>query len=82
MLMKNNYYLNCKKVDTAIRRAKNMLVEYAKKHGIYECFGQKQVMEIKDKFVVLNDYSKEMNMIRTKIDNFDDWCSHYFISKI
>ena len=62
--MKNNYYLNCKKVDTAIRRAKNMLVEYAKKHGIYECFGQKQVMEIKDKFVVLNDYSKEMNMIR------------------
>ena len=75
--MENNSYLNCKKVDTAISRAKKILIDRAKTDGLYECFGQKEVRAIRDKFVDLCDYSKEMNTIRSKIDNFDEWCMTY-----
>jgi len=75
--MENNSYLNCKKVDTSISRAKKMLIDRAKINGLYECFGQKEVRAIKDKFVDLCDYSKEMNTIRNKIENFDEWCKTY-----
>ena len=71
--MENNSYLNCKKVDTAISRAKEILIDRVKTDGLYECFGQKEVRAIRDKFVDLCDYSKEMNTIRSKIDNFDEW---------
>ena len=70
-------YLNCKKIDTAINRAKKVLISRAKTNGIYEDFGQKEVREIKDKFIKLGDYSKEMNANRDKIDAFDDWCMTY-----
>ena len=33
-------YLNCKKIDTAISRAKTMLIKKAKEKGIYENFGK------------------------------------------
>ena len=75
--MKYISYLNCKKVDTAISRAKKILIDRAKTDGLYECFGQKEVRAIRDKFVDLCDYSKEMNTIRSKIDNFDEWCMTY-----
>ena len=75
--MENKSYLNCKKVDTAISRAKSMLIEKAKKDGLYENFGQNEVRAIKEKFVDLCDYSTEMNTIRSKIDRFDEWCMNY-----
>ena len=75
--MENNSYLNCKMVDTAISRAKKILIDRVKTDGLYECFGQKEVRAIRDKFVDLCDYSKEMNTIRSKIDNFDEWCMTY-----
>jgi hypothetical protein len=70
-------YLNCKKIDTAINRAGKMLVEKVKKNGLCENFGQQQVREIKDKFIDIADYSKEMNNNRDKLDNFDNWCMKY-----
>ena len=70
-------YLNCKKVDTAISRAKSILIEKVKKDGLYENFGQNEVRAIKEKFVDLCDYSTEMNTIRSKIDRFDEWCMNY-----
>ena len=75
--MENKSYLNCKKVDTVISRAKSMLIEKAKKDGLYENFGQNEVRAIKEKFVDLCDYSTEMNTIRSKIDRFDEWCMNY-----
>lgn len=70
-------YLNCKKIDTAINRAKNALIEYAQKNGIYENFGQNEVRQIKDKFINISDYTKEMNTNRTKLQEFDNWCATY-----
>lgn len=70
-------YLQCKKIDTAISRARKSLIKQAKLNGIYECFGQNEVREIKNKFIDICDYSNEMNMNRIKIDNFDNWCSGY-----
>ena len=70
-------YLNCKRIDTAINRAKKILIHRAKANGIYENFGQKEVREIKDKFIDYCDYSTEMNNNRRKVDGFNNWCMEY-----
>jgi len=70
-------YLNCKKIDTAIQRAEKILIEKAKNHGIYENFGQREVREIKEKFIDLSDYSSKMNLMRMKLESFDNWCMNY-----
>ena len=77
MLKDETKYLNCKKIDTAIKRAEEMLIKIAKENGIYENFGQKEVREIKDKFINISKYSTEMNMSRDKLKNFNDWCMNY-----
>jgi len=66
-------YLNCKRIDTAIRRAKKKLSN----KEIYENFGQKEVRKIKEKFIDLSDYSPEMNRNRDKLKRFNDWCMNY-----
>ena len=75
--MENKNYLNCKKVDTAISRAKDNLTNEARNKGIYESFGQNEVRAIKEKFVDICDYSTEMNGIRSKINGFNEWCMNY-----
>jgi hypothetical protein len=70
-------YLNCKKIWTAIERARKNLIEQAKQNGIYENFGQKEVREIKDKFIDISDYSEKMNNNRLKLDGFNEWCMTY-----
>ena len=72
-------YLNCKKIDTAINRAKELLMKQARNNGIYENFGQVEVKKIKDKFINCCDYSTEMNSNRRKIDGFNNWCMEYSI---
>lgn len=72
-------YLNCKRIDTAINRAKKILIDRAKANGIYENFGQKEVREIRDKFIDYCDYSTEMNNNRRKVDGFNNWCMEYTI---
>lgn len=72
-------YLNCKNIDTAISRAKKILIDRAKKSGIYENFGQEEFAEITDKFINCCDYSTEMNNNRRKIDGFNNWCMEYTI---
>lgn len=74
-MMKN--YLNCKKIDTAINRAKKILTDRAKQDGICENFGQEEVREIKNKFIDICDYSTTMNINRIKIDHFENWCMEY-----
>lgn len=65
--------LNCKKIDTAIERAKKEL----EKQEIHECFGQEYVRAIRDKFGVGLDYSLEGKMNMAKLNSFDNWCSSY-----
>lgn len=71
------YYLKCKEIRTAINRAKEMLVLKAKKQGLYENFGQKEVGEIEDKFINISDYSDKMNDNRVALQHFNDWCMNY-----
>ena len=71
------FYLDCKRVDTAINRAKNILLGRVNKNGIYENFGVEEVRLIREKFVDISDYSNDMNLIRTKINNFERWCNSY-----
>lgn len=81
-MIKNKSYLNCKKLDTAIRRAKKLLIEEAHKNGLYENFGQTEVRNIKDKFINISDYSREMNENRDKLHAFSNWCGWYNIDDI
>lgn len=72
-------YLNCKKIDTAINRAKKILIKKAKENGIYENFGQKEVRDIRDKFTTYGDYSAENRNNASKVFNFECWCMNYTI---
>ena len=75
-------YLNCKKIDTAISRAKKILIDRAKKEGIYENFGQKEFRDITDKFIDCCDYSTEMNSNRRKMNDFNYWIMVFGIHNI
>lgn len=75
-------YLDCKKVETAIRRAKDMLIKSATENGVYENFGQKEVREITDRFVDICDYSDYMNSVRQKISSFGKWCMEFGVGFI
>jgi hypothetical protein len=71
------YYLKCKKVDTAIRRTKSILITKVKAKGMYENFGQEEIRKIKDRFIDITDYSEEMNKVRSEICLFENWCMTY-----
>lgn len=79
-MIKNMSYLNCKKIDTAISRATKLLIEEAKKNGLYENFGQTEVRRIEDKFINSSDYTREMNESRDKLRYFSNWCSRYSLN--
>lgn len=42
--------LNCKKVETALKRAEKQLIKDAKEHGLYENIGQSYARVIQDEF--------------------------------
>jgi hypothetical protein len=75
-------YLKCKKIDTAIRKAKSMLIKKAKKNGLYENFGEKEVREIENKFIDISSYTDEMNLNRDKLNIFNEWCMSCDLSMI
>lgn len=65
------------KVQMDILKTQNKLIARCEKKGIYENFGQKEVRELKDKWIDLSCYTEEMNQVRDLIQKFDDWCSRY-----
>jgi hypothetical protein len=60
-----------------VARMKSQLIEKAKKKGIYENFGQKEVRKLKDKYPEYNEYDETGRIIRNQIDNFDDWAMNF-----
>jgi hypothetical protein len=78
----SNNITNCKNIQTAIRRAEKALISEAKKSGLYEDFGQKEVRMIQDKFVNISVYNEEMNRKRDLLQSFSKWCSTLTLSKI
>lgn len=71
-------YLNCKNINTAIRRAKIILTSRVCKGGLYENLGSKEIREIHDKFINLSDYSDDMNNNRAALESFVRWCGNYY----
>ena len=57
--------LNCKKVETAIKRAEKHLIEEAKKNGLYENFGQSYARAIENEFRYSKgkDYQSQMEVV-------------------
>ena len=57
--------LNCKNVETAIKRAEKQLIEEAKKNGLYENFGQGYARAIENEFRYSKgkDYQSQMKVV-------------------
>lgn len=57
--------LNCKNVETAIKRAEKHLIEEAKKNGLYENFGQSYARAIENEFRYSKgkDYQSQMKVV-------------------
>lgn len=61
-----------------IQKIKSKLIEKAEKKGIYENFGQKEVRELKDKYLSkLEPYSKDWMRACLEIDSFNNWAMNY-----
>ena len=57
--------LNCKKVETALKRAEKQLIKDAKEHGLYENIGQSYSRVIRDEFLYSKgkDYQSQMKVV-------------------
>lgn len=71
------YYLKCKKISTAIRRAKKELVAKVKKHGLYENFGQKEIRNIEDKFIKVYQQGEDIKDQHRQLKSFRRWCENF-----
>lgn len=65
------------KIEVAIAKEKSKLEKFAKVHGVWQDFGQKEINKITDKFINSSDYSPTMNASRKQIEVFSDWCENY-----
>ena len=66
-----------KKLEQAISKTKKSLIKKLKHKGMYEDFGDEEVEKLKNKFIDLSDYSREMNEARDLINEFNEWCMSY-----
>lgn len=57
--------LNCKKVETALKRAEKQLIKDAKENGLYENIGQSYARVIRDEFLYSkgNDFQSQMKVV-------------------
>ena len=62
-------------IETAINKQKAKLINKAKQSGLYENFGQKEVMNLENKFLTgIFHMDKKTNQ---SIQSFNDWCMNY-----
>lgn len=66
-------------IDKAIKTTQNKLIKIAKRKGIYEDFGQKEISKLENKYIDSSNYTNDMNKNRELIENFSDWCENYTI---
>ena len=65
------------KIEKAIAKEQDKLINKANTKGLYENFGQKEVSKLKDKYIDTSSYTDEMNAIRDAIQEFNTWCMNY-----
>ena len=59
-------------LDQDIVKIKNQLINKAKKRGIWENFGQKEVRQLEEKY--LKDFDQEA---WSKLIDFKEWCMNF-----
>lgn len=69
-------------IQKDIEQAKKRLIKQAKRHGIVENFGQKEVRKLKDKYDIITDEPYLTRVAkRHAIDSFDSWCQRYSLKE-
>ena len=71
-----------KEIKARIKSLKLLLIKKAKKKGLYENFGQKEVRKLRDTFIDISSYTEEMNQSRDLIQDFDKWCMNFDDSQL
>ncbi len=66
-------------INKAITTTQNKLIKIAKRKGIYEDFGQKEISKLENKYIDSSNYTNDMNKKRELIENFANWCENYAI---
>lgn len=62
-------------IETAINKQKAKLISKAKKSGLYENFGDKEVRMLEDKFLT-GDFHED-KITKSKINGFFEWAISY-----
>lgn len=72
------------KLETTIAATKKKMIAKAKRKGIWETFGQKEVRDMEDKFNFLGLCfgSTEDRIEGKKIEAFRDWCENFDLSNL
>jgi len=65
------------KLKAEIKRTKERLKNEVAKKGLYENFGQKEVRKLSEEYIDTSKYTKEMNEMRSMIQEFDEWAMTY-----
>ena len=65
------------KLQREIKKTKQNLINKARKKGLYENFGQREVMNLKDKFINSSKYTNDENAKRNLISTFDNWSMNF-----
>lgn len=63
-------------LEREIERTRAKLIIKADKKGLYEDFGQTEVIKLKEKFCGSGNHIDEMHN-HIQITEFSDWCSSY-----
>ena len=51
-------------IGKAIKTTQNKLIKIAKRKGIYEDFGQKEISKLENKYIDISNYTNDMNKKR------------------
>ena len=65
-----------------IKNFKQTMINKAETKGLYENFGRKEIMVLKDKYIDISDYTDEMNAKRDEIKELDKWASNFDLSDL
>lgn len=60
-----------------LKNFQSKMIEKARKHGIYENFGQNEIRQLKDRYGYNPYGSEKERKIANEIDMLDNWAANY-----
>lgn len=64
-------------ITVDINRLKKNLIDKAKKRGLYENFGQREVGQLREKYIDYESFSKDDGQVWSLISKFNNWCMNF-----